>query len=449
MMNIRHLPLAFPGALLLLTMTGGVYAFQCPDGSVSASYTAPDNLRGTASIPRAQCKAPWVEVAVQGYNFIRTFDCGTNAGCTVTTDYDTSCFTPGNHSVTATFGCYYMSGTCIIGDRNSTATSFTVTDRTPTVNASVEQTSPTSIRIHMPYVFPNTNGSRGLKLEHFLPNGAGDAFFWTDSAPTPSGEWTHDFNITCWLPGVHRFVFTGTACDTYSHSTETSFTVPDETPSISASVVVTGPNAVRVDMPFSFPATAPGHADHSLRVAHFNPDGSGDGVFFIFVTDDRTGSWSQSFDTTCWPSGTHTFTATASTCNRTTATANATYEVVRRPHVSVSIQKTGAGAQTALVSYNFPDNEPGGRSLVVEFLPLFPEVAPSRRASFTRFRARRVRFLFRSRHGETSCALGRVIRAANTTCAIPSSCATAPFRRPGPRRDRRRCLIRSGSGMDR
>ncbi|HEY4642996.1 MAG TPA: RHS repeat-associated core domain-containing protein [Thermoanaerobaculia bacterium] len=284
--------------------------------------------------------------------------------------WDTSCLAPGPHVISAYFICDYklMQFYCYTGTPTTATTSYTQPEYVQNVGASVEQSSPTSIRVHMPYVFANSTGSRGLKLEHFLPNGQPDNFFWSSGAPTPAGEWTKDFDISCWLPGSHRFVVTATACDQWSRTAETATTVGPENPSISATVVTTGPNAARVDMPFSFPPTVNSRA---TALYHTKPDGSTDTVYWIGPSDQQSGSWSQPFDTTCWPTGTHTFLATATSCNRTTNSATATLEIVRKPHVDVAIVK-GNGTKTAQISYQFPDNEPNGRSLSVEFLPVFP-----------------------------------------------------------------------------
>ncbi|HJW96222.1 MAG TPA: RHS repeat-associated core domain-containing protein, partial [Thermoanaerobaculia bacterium] len=121
-------------------------------------------------------------------------------------------------------------------------------------------------------------------------------------------------------------------------------------------------------MPFNFPVTVNNRA---LALYHTKPDGSTDGVYWIGPSNLQSGSWSQTFDTTCWPTGTHTFLATATSCNRTTNSATATLEIVRKPHVDVSIVKDSS-TRTAKISYQFPDNDPAGRSLNVEFLPVFP-----------------------------------------------------------------------------
>src|SRR3954469_22626910 len=356
--------------LFVLTSGGAAYAVQCT-GSVSASFDAPTNTLTVTATPgvKSECTNAGVSVGVEGAP-TKGAVCPTGDPCTLTLTWDTSCLAPGPHVISAYFICDYklMQFYCYTGTPTTATTSYTQPEYVQNVGASVEQSSPTSIRVHMPYVFANSTGSRGLKLEHFLPNGQPDNFFWSSGAPTPAGEWTKDFDISCWLPGAHRFVVTATACDQWSRTAETATTVGPENPSISATVVTTGPNAARVDMPFSFPPTVNSRA---TALYHTKPDGSTDTVYWIGPSDQQSGSWSQPFDTTCWPTGTHTFLATATSCNRTTNSATATLEIVRKPHVDVAIVK-GNGTKTAQISYQFPDNEPNGRSLSVEFLPVFP-----------------------------------------------------------------------------
>src|SRR3954447_5529537 len=373
--------LFFTSALLL---SGDLlYADQTCTGSASASYDPSTNTVvvtatvGQADVtPPAVCSAPGVTIAIEGWNFTRGDGCPSNSGCTLTEVFNRStatqwgCLAPGPHTVTVSFFCNYSwSYYCYTGNTTSTTTTFTVPDLTPAAGISIEQLSPTMIRAHMQYSFANADGSRAIKLEHFLPDGTGTGS-WNSGVPTATGELTKDYDISCWTPGSHRFVLTETACDRYSRGADTAYAVPDDKPSIAANVVTPGPNTARVDMPFSFPATVT-DGNRALALYHTKPDGSGDGVYWIGPGNLQSGSWSQGFDTTCWPTGTHTFRATATSCNRTTETATATLEIIRKPHVAVAILKSGA-TKTAQITYNSPDNEPGGRSLNAEFLPVFP-----------------------------------------------------------------------------
>jgi len=372
-MKLRWLLLA----VAVVLSTGTSYAVTCT-GSMSTSYDPVANtLLVTVTLPNSECSAAGVSVSVEGYNFSRSDHCPTLSACTLTffyTSQDLACLAPGPHTVTAAFGCKYTMFTyyCYTGTTTYASSSFTAPDIYPTISVSAEQPAPTSLRVHMPYTFTNTNGSRALKLEHFLPDGTGDGFVYTAPGDPMTGEWIKDFtDVSCWVPGNHRFVATATACNQFQRSAETTYTLPDETPSIAANVVVPGPNTARIDMTFGFSARQANHNNHALNVAHTRPDGTTDSTIWIYTTDQQSGSWSQSFDTTCWPSGTHTFTANATACNRTTSTATATLEIVRKPHVDVSLIENGT-TKTAMVNYQFQDNEPNGRSLIVEFLPVFP-----------------------------------------------------------------------------
>jgi RHS repeat-associated protein len=372
-MNVRWLILA----VVVVLSTGTAYAVTCT-GSMTTSYDpAANTLLVTVTLGNSECSAPSVSVSVEGYNFSRSDHCPTLSGCTLTffyTSQDLMCLAPGPHTVSAGFGCKYTMLTyyCYSGTPSYATSSFAVPDITPTISVSTEQPTPSSLRVHMPYEFRNALGTRGLKLVHYLPDGTGDGFDYSRTGDPVTGEWIKDFaDISCWLPGDHRFVATATACGRFQGVAETTYTVPDETPSISANVVVPAPNTARVDMTFGFSPRQANHANHALNLAHTRPDGTGDGLIWIYTTDQQSGTWSQSFDTTCWQSGTHTFTANASVCNRTNSTATTTLEIVRKPHVDVSLQKNGA-TKTALINYQFADNEPNGRSLIVEYLPVFP-----------------------------------------------------------------------------
>ena len=371
-MKMRHFTIGLFLSCVLLSGSSAVYAVDCT-GSVSASFDAATNTLTVTATPgvASQCSNASASVTVEGYPYSRSDACPSGSPCSLTFTYDTSCFAPGPHTISAYFSCDYRVGFyCYTGTPTTATTSFTQPDYTPTVSASVEQLTPTDIRIHVPYVFQNTSGSRALNLSHFLPNGAGDGNTYPGTVTGTSGEWTKDFSISCWLPGAHRFVVTATACnDVLSHSAETSFTVGDETPTVAASVVTTGPNAVRVDMPFSFPVTVNSRA---TKLYHVNPDGSEGGIFWIGPSDLQSGTWSHTFDTTCWPTGTHTFRATATSCSRTTNTATATLQIVRKVHVDVAILKT-ATTKNAQITYEFTDNDPNGRSVTAKFLPVFPD----------------------------------------------------------------------------
>ena len=373
-MNLRGLLLA---VVVIVLSTGTSYAVTCT-GSMSTSYDPVANtLLVTATLGNSECSAAGVVITVEGYNFSRSDACPTLSGCTKTFFYsatDLMCLTPGPHTVTAEFHCMYKLYTyyCYTGTPSSATSSFSVPDATPAIAVSVEQPSPVSLRIHMPYAFTNTLGARGLTLVHYLPDGTSDGGNYSRAGDPMTGEWIKDFtDVSCWVPGNHRFVATATACGYLNATAETAYTVPDETPSIAANVVVPAPNTARVDMTFGFSARQANHTSHGLNLSHTRPDGTSENVIWIYVTDEQSGMWSQSFDTTCWESGTHTFTAKATVCNRTTSTANATLEIVRKPHVEVALQKSGT-TKTALVSYQFTDNEPNGRSVIVEYLPVFP-----------------------------------------------------------------------------
>ncbi len=375
-MTVRRGSVALLFPFLFLAVGPGAYADHECGGSVSASYDASSKvLVVTAAVGSSQCDTtPSAEIEVEGFNFGTTQGCPSLGGCTLTWTFGsplTDCFKPGPHNINATFSCnnYRVAGgTCFRGTNTTGSTSFNVPSSVASSSINIEQLTSTSIRLHMLYALQSASGGATLKLNHYLPTGAGEGGDIIAGTNGSSGEWTLDFNTGCWLPGTHRFVYTVTACNNDSKVTETSYAIPDEKPTIAASVTVTGPNAIRVDMPFSFPSSV---SSRYLELSHTKPDGSGDGIVWIGPGNLQAGTWSQSFDTTCWPLGTHTFTALARSCNRTSTTTTATYEVVRKPHVDVAILKTGA-TKTAQISYQFHDNEPNGRSLSAEFLPVFP-----------------------------------------------------------------------------
>jgi len=277
----------FAFSILLISLVPETHATTCSTGSVTASY---DNdtmtlvVTATSSRSDTGCQAPGVTVTVEGYNFSRGNGCPTTDPCTLTFQYgpnELACLAPGPHTVTANYFCQFKpaGGFCSSGTPTSSTTSFNVPANQPVISASVEELSPTAINVVMPYSFPGTASydQRGLKLEHFLPDGTPDTLYWTERADSQSGTFIKQFDPTCWASGDHRFVFTATTC-------------PAKNP---RSVVV-----------------------------------------------------------------------------------EATYTIVRKPTVKLSIQKIN-GVQKAVIHYDFPDTSPSGRSLTLKFLPKFPSTTPT------------------------------------------------------------------------
>lgn len=353
--------------------------------SVSPAYDAPNNRVVVTATLGAMCTVPATTVSVEGAGFSSANQCSTTAGCTLTFVFPTSCFAPGAHGVTAISDCNQLDGSnsCARRPVAQASSSFTVPDATPDASVSVEQTSDTSIRVHGMYKFVDAGpGDRGWRLEHYWPNGTLGRVV-VGAAENATGEAAVDFvdgqtdNFTCWPPGAHRFVFYALACGgRYTKQVETTFTMPDETPTLSAAVVRVSNTSARVDLTWKFP---PAVSQRSVTLHHFLPNGTEDNVSWFFPTGDRQ-SDSRLFDTTCWSNGTHVFKAFAYSCDRTVTESDQNLVIDRKPHLDLAVQPSGGGsdgkAKRAVLAYHFADDDPAARSMTVEFLPQFPAAAP-------------------------------------------------------------------------
>jgi len=353
--------------------------------SVSPAYDAPNNRVVVTATLGAMCTIPGATVSVEGAGLSYGDHCSTTAGCTLTFVFPTSCFAPGAHSVTAVADCNQLDGsnTCARRPVAQASSSFTVPDATPEAGVSVERTSDTSIRVHGTYKFVDAGpGDRGWRLEHYWPNGSLGRVV-VSSADTASGEGTVDFvdgqtdNFSCWPQGAHRFVFYALACGgRYTKRVETTFTMPDETPTLSTALVKLSNTSARVDLAWTFPPTV---SQRSVTLHHFLPNGTEDNVSWFFRTDDRQAD-SQRFDTSCWLNGTHVFKAFAYSCDRTATESDQSLVIDHQPHLGLSVQPSGGGsdgnAKRAVLSYRFADDDPAARRITLEFLPEFPATAP-------------------------------------------------------------------------
>jgi len=383
-MNSRLLLPAVVTFVLLQLGIALTLGAQC-SVSVSPAYDAPSNsLVVTATLGSRSCGIPGIAIAVEGSNVVRTDNCATSAGCTLTFSYNTSCYAPGSHAVTATSDCNQLSsGSCARLPPVQSSSSFTVPDATPQASVSIERTSDTSIRVHGNYTFVDAGpGERGWRLEHYWPNGSLGRVV-VGPAENAMGEGVVDFTdgqtdgFSCWPPGAHRFVFTAIACGRYTKQVETTFTMPDETPTLSTALVNTSTSSVRVDLAWTFPTHV---SQRSVTLHHFYPDGHEENVSWFFDATTKQ-SDSQPFDTTCWPNGAHVFKAFAIACDRTSIESEQNLVIDHRPQLDLSVRPTGGGGDgsrpRALLTYQFSaaDN-PAGRTIAVEFLPEFPATVP-------------------------------------------------------------------------
>jgi hypothetical protein len=215
------------------------------------------------------------------------------------------------------------------------------------------------------------NGVGTLSVNYSFPNGDGNNYVqysvddvaWGYTYAPQSGTWTFALNTTCWTTGSHTISVLAVSCGRWSegqYRAEAATTAAVNTTPTLSNVQFTNSSAGNgtLSAHYEFPQSA-GPPERWIQLSI---DGQPSGTTYL---GDRSGTWTATINSSCWPTGQHTLDILAVACNRPGDPASRAEQTVpvsidTTPKVEgLSAEVDDSGHCTLTAHYEFPNNAGG------------------------------------------------------------------------------------------
>ena len=229
--------------------------------------------------------------------------------------------------------------------------------------------------LHVTYKFPNTLSKADREILVYVDNASWPNYYKLLQPDDHENTIPIALNVTCWTTGSHPIRVVAAACKNPAEQSDWYGAIEvDSTPTLDVSF--TGPDQDgkgTLLIGYEFPNTL--SADHR-DVAVYLDNASWPNTYALKTfSEKQTDSWPIPVDTSCMPSGPHSFRVFARACGTLEhpsfeKTEYASFTVANDPSASVKEVVKGAdGKSRAIVTYNFPQTPQSQRHLKLEWLP--------------------------------------------------------------------------------